>query len=41
MSRCVELSEMRKERFDRLLAGTVLALIAATPTMVFAQPDRV
>ncbi len=32
---------MRKERFDRLLGGTMLALIAAAPTAAFAQPDRV
>ncbi len=31
---------MRKESFDRLLAGTVLALIVATPTLSIAAPDR-
>jgi murein L,D-transpeptidase YcbB/YkuD len=32
---------MRKERFDRLLAGTMLALIVTTPTLSTAAPDRV
>ncbi len=32
---------MRKNRFDRLLAGTVLALIVAAPTFAIAAPDRV
>ena len=32
---------MRKQRFDRLLAGTMLALIVAAPTLAFAAPDRV
>ncbi len=32
---------MRKERFDRLLAGTMLALIVTTPTLSIAAPDRV
>jgi len=32
---------MRKNRFDRLLAGTALALIVAAPTFAGAAPDRV
>jgi murein L,D-transpeptidase YcbB/YkuD len=32
---------MRKLRVDRLLAGTMLALIVATPTLAIAAPDRV
>jgi murein L,D-transpeptidase YcbB/YkuD len=32
---------MRKDRFDRLMAGTVLALVAAMPTLSNAAPDRV
>ena len=32
---------MRKTLVDRLLAGTVLALIAATPTQSIAAPDRI
>src|SRR5471032_3584632 len=32
---------MRKTRVDHLLAGTMLALIVATPTLVVAAPDRV
>jgi murein L,D-transpeptidase YcbB/YkuD len=32
---------MRKNRFDRLLAGTALALIVAAPTFAIAAPDRV
>jgi murein L,D-transpeptidase YcbB/YkuD len=32
---------MRKERFDRFLAGTMLALIVATPTIALSAPDRV
>ncbi|MSO67916.1 MAG: hypothetical protein EXQ82_08940 [Pseudolabrys sp.] len=31
---------MRKERFESLLAGTMLALIVATPTLSVAAPDR-
>jgi L,D-transpeptidase YcbB len=31
---------MRKSSVDRLLAGTMLALISATPTMSIAAPDR-
>jgi murein L,D-transpeptidase YcbB/YkuD len=32
---------MRKEKFDRLLAGTMFALIIAAPTLSIAAPDRV
>src|SRR5476651_2709153 len=32
---------MRKGRFDRLLAGTVLSLIVAAPTLSNAAPDRI
>lgn len=32
---------MRKERFDRLLAGTMLALIVTAPTLSTAASDRV
>ncbi len=32
---------MRKQGFDRLLAGTMFALIVAAPTLAFAAPDRV
>ena len=32
---------MRKDRFKRLLAGTMLALIVTTPTLAFAAPDEV
>jgi murein L,D-transpeptidase YcbB/YkuD len=35
-----ELNDMRKIGVDRLLAGIMLALIAATPTMSIAAPDR-
>src|ERR1019366_6627181 len=32
---------MRKSQIDRLLAGTMLALIVAAPTVSVAAPDRV
>lgn len=32
---------MRKNRFNRLLAGTALAAAIATPTMSPAAPDRI
>ena len=32
---------MRKQSFERLLAGTMLAAIVAAPTMSMAEPDRV
>ena len=32
---------MRKNKFDRLLAGTMLAAIVAAPTFALAAPDRV
>ncbi len=32
---------MRNNRFDRLLAGTALALIVATPTFAIAAPERI
>ncbi|MGA7971854.1 MAG: hypothetical protein WCA36_03535, partial [Pseudolabrys sp.] len=32
---------MRTARFGRLLAGTVLALIVAAPTLSISAPDRV
>jgi murein L,D-transpeptidase YcbB/YkuD len=38
---CVELGAMRKQSFERLLAGTMLAAIVATPAISIAAPDRV